>query len=48
MMKNHSESDDWLTAEEFLAYLDKLDKEQEWLDEPVLVERPEDDSNKSS
>jgi hypothetical protein len=34
-----------MTAEEFFAYLDKLDKEQEWLDEPVLVERQEDDSD---
>ena len=34
-----------ITPEEFFAYLDKLDEEQEWLDEPELVERPEDDSN---
>jgi hypothetical protein len=37
-----------MTAEEFFAYLDKLDKEQDWLEEPELVERPKDDSNKDS
>ena len=31
-----------MTPEEFFAYLDKLDKES--LDEPELVERPEDEN----
>jgi hypothetical protein len=37
-----------MTAQEFLNYLDKLDEEQDWLEEPELIERPEDDSNKDS
>jgi hypothetical protein len=30
-----------MTAEEFFAYLDDLDKEADWLDSPEEVERPD-------
>jgi hypothetical protein len=30
-----------MTAEEFFAYLDKIYKENDWLDEPEKVERPD-------
>jgi hypothetical protein len=30
-----------MTAEEFVAYLDKIDEETDWLDEPQKVERPD-------